>query len=153
MNVQGRTRGGVRMTRRVALVACAIAVLASCGRQVSVAPPESPAPQCATVRLPEAVNGAGARPTPDAGTAAWGEPPITWRCGVPRPAALQPTSALIDVGDIGWLPIEGQGGSAFIAVDWPSKAAPVYVEVVVPDAYDSPGNVLADLSPALAAAV
>ena len=151
MNVQGSPATRARMTRRVALVACVVALLAGCGRQVSVAPPESQAPDCAAVQLPETVDGAGARPTAETGTAAWGEPPITWRCGVARPSALQPTSPLIDVGGIGWLPIEGQGGSAFIAVDWPTKERPVYVEVIVPDAYASPGNVLADLSPALAA--
>ena len=150
MNVQGSPAARARMTRRVALVACAIAVLAACGRQVSVAPPESPAPECAAVNLPETVAGAALRPTGEDGTAAWGEPPITWRCGVPRPAALQPTSQLLEVGGIGWLPIEGVGGSAFVAVDWPTTSAPVFVEVVVPDAYTSPGSVLADLSPALA---
>lgn len=137
------------MTRRVAVAVCAVALLGACGRQVGVAPPDSPAPACAAVRLPETVAGAGLRPTGEDGTAAWGEPPITWRCGVARPAALQPTSTLLDVDGVGWLPIAGQGGSAFIAVDWPTTESPVYVEVVVPDAYDSPGSILAEVSDAL----
>ena len=114
-----------------------------------MAPPESPAPACSSISYPETVAGAGRRPTTQEGTAAWGEPPITLRCGVPRPSALVPTSPLIDVDGIGWLPIEGQGGSAFVAVDWPSEQAPVYVEVIVPAAYAAPADVLADISPAL----
>ncbi|MGI9195950.1 MAG: DUF3515 family protein [Candidatus Nanopelagicales bacterium] len=123
--------------------------VAACGRQVDVAPPESPSTACASVTYPETVAGAGRRPTTQEGTAAWGEPPITLRCGVPRPTALAPTSQLIDVDGVDWLPIQGQGGAAFVAVDWPSEQAPAYVEVIVPGAYAAPADVLADISPAL----
>ena len=114
-----------------------------------MAPPESPAAACGSLSLPESVAGAGRRPsTGGDATAAWGEPPITLRCGVARPAALTPTSQLIDVDGIGWLPIEGSGGSAFVAVDWPTAQDPAYVEVIVPAAY-APGEILAVLSAAL----
>jgi hypothetical protein len=132
-------------------VAAALAVTA-CGRQVAVPVPESPSPACDAVTLPSTVAGAGSRPTGEPGTASWGEPPITWRCGVPRPAALAPTSTLLEVSGIGWLPIEGVGGTGFVATTWPSPQSPVYVEVLVPDAYAAPADVLADLSPALAQA-
>lgn len=150
MNVHSERARGPRMTRLVVVSLCALALICACGRQVSVTPPESPAPACAGLALPEAVAGGALRPTGADGTAAWGEPPITWRCGVPRPAALQPTSQLLEVGGVAWLPIEGSGGSAFIAVNWPTQSDPVYVEVIVPDSYDNPGSVLLDLSPALA---
>ena len=150
MNVHSERARGPRMTRLVAVSLCALALLAACGRQVAVATPESPAPACSALALPETVAGAALRPTGADGTAAWGEPPITWRCGVPRPASLQPTSQLLEVGGVAWLPIEGSGGSAFIAVNWPTQSDPVYVEVIVPAAYDNPGSVLLDLSPALA---
>ena len=130
----------------------AVTLVAGCGRQVDVPAPDAPDAQCAAVALPDTVAGAGLRPTPTAGTAAWGEPPITYRCGVSRPAALAPTSKLLDVAGIGWLPIEGTGGTGFIAVTWPSQPDPVYVEVLVPDDYAAPADVLIDISASLASA-
>jgi hypothetical protein len=92
------------------------------------------------------------RPTTESGTAAWGEPPITYRCGVQRPPALNASSKLLDVSGVAWLPLEASGGTAFIAVTWPTPDNPVFVEVLVPEDYSAPADVLADLSPALAAA-
>ena len=126
--------------------------LAACGRQVAVPAPDVPAAACDSVALPPTIAGAGSRPTIEPGTAAWGEPPITYRCGVPRPAALAPTSQVLEVSGISWLPIEGNGGTGFIATTWPSSQAPVYIEVLVPAEYAAPADVLADLSPALVAA-
>lgn len=126
--------------------------LAACGRQVAVPAPDAPSSACTAITLPDTVAGAGARPTEAPDTAAWGEPPITWRCGVQRPAALTATSRLLEVGGVGWLPIDGVGGTGFVATTWPTPDAPVYVEVLVPDAYAAPADVLADLSPALDAA-
>lgn len=83
-----------------------------------------------------------------ADTAAWGEPPITLRCGVERPAALTASAQLITVNGTSWLPIEAQGGMVFVSTDWPSAASPVYVEITVPAAYSPEVNSLADLSPA-----
>jgi hypothetical protein len=137
---------------RAAAALAATTVLAACGRQVDVPPPDSASGACESVVLPATVSGAGLRPTVAAGTAAWGEPPITYRCGVARPGALTSTSRLLEVSGVGWLPIEGAGGTGFIAVTWPSAAAPVYVEVLVPQEYAAPADVLADLSPALEAA-
>jgi hypothetical protein len=145
------TQSPLRITGPI-LVFVVGALLVGCGRQVAVPPPDSPAATCATVTLPDTIAGAGLRPTPEPDTAAWGEPPITYRCGVARPAALTPTSRLLEVSGVGWLPLEGVGGTGFIAVTWPSETAPVYVEVLVPGEYAAPADVLADLSPALAAA-
>jgi hypothetical protein len=143
----------VKAARLAAVCAAACTLLVvGCGRQVDVAPPESASAACADVSLPPTVSGAGLRPTSAPGTAAWGEPPITYRCGVVRPAALTPAAPLIEVDGVGWLPVEGIGGTGFIAVTWPTEASPVYVEVLVPDAYAAPADVLADLSPALASA-
>lgn len=130
----------------------AVALASGCGRQVAVPAPEAPAPACDRVTIPSTVSGAGLRPTTEPGTAAWGEPPITYRCGVGRPAALAPTSRLLDVGSIGWLPIEGTGGTGFIAVTWPAQSEPIYVEVLVPEEYAAPADVLIDISAALDAA-
>ena len=141
-----------RTSLAVASALAAAALVSGCGRQVAVPAPDAPAPACDQVTIPATVSGAGLRPTTEPGTAAWGEPPITYRCGVDRPAALAPTSRLLDVGGIGWLPIEGAGGTGFIAVTWPAQSEPVYVEVLVPAEYAAPADVLIDISAALAAA-
>ena len=135
----------------VITVAAVITALTACGRQVAVPPPDAPADVCAAVTLPKIVAGAGSRPTTVAGTAAWGEPPITYRCGVSRPAALTPSSQLLDVAGVGWLPLEATGGTAFIASTWPTRESPVYVEVLVPEDYSAPADVLIDVSAALSA--
>lgn len=146
-----RRPAGVAVATAALTIPLAIGVTA-CGRQVAVPAPDTPAEACTGVSLPATIAGAGSRPTVEPGTAAWGEPPITYRCGVGRPSALDATSALIEVSGIGWLPLEGSGGTGFIAVNWPTREAPVYVEVLVPEEYAAPADVLADLSPALAAA-
>ncbi|MDP4689298.1 MAG: DUF3515 domain-containing protein [Candidatus Nanopelagicales bacterium] len=140
-----------RVGRRASavLLVPGVVLLAACGRQVAVPAPDVDSPACQTVMLPDVVSGAGARPTLLPGTAAWGEPPITWRCGVSRPGGLTPTSQLVEVNGIGWLPVEGAGGTGFYATTWPSSESPVYIEVLVPEAYTAPADVLADLSPAL----
>ena len=142
-----------RTSVAVAFALAAVALVSGCGRQVAVPPPDAQVPACDRVTIPSTVSGAGLRPTTEPGTAAWGEPPITYRCGVGRPAALEPTSKLLDVGGIGWLPIEGTGGTGFIAVTWPAESEPVYVEVLVPEEYAAPADVLIDISAALASAV
>lgn len=137
-----------------AVVGCLLAIsVAACGRQVSVEPPSSTPQACSSVALPSTIVGAGRLPTnpQSPATAAWGDPPITWRCGVSKPSALTPTSQLLAVNDVSWLPIEASGGAAFVAVDWPSAPDPVYAEVLIPDAYGEPGAVLADLSVAMRA--
>lgn len=140
-----------RTSLAAASTLAAIALVSGCGRQVAVPAPDVQAPACDDVTIPSTVSGAGLRPTTEPGTAAWGEPPITYRCGVSRPAALAPTSRLLDVGGIGWLPIEGTGGTGFIAVTWPAESEPIYVEVLVPQEYAAPADVLIDISAALAA--
>ena len=141
------------MTSRIPLMLAlaASALLAACGRQVAVPAPDAPAQICDSVTLPATVSGAGLRPTQEQGTAAWGEPPITYRCGVSRPAALAPTSQLLDVLGVGWLPVEGVGGTGFIAVTWPTQSEPVYIEVLVPEECAAPADVLIDISAALGA--
>lgn len=141
-----------RTSLAVASTLAAIALVSGCGRQVAVPPPDVQASACDGITIPATVSGAGLRPTTEPGTAAWGEPPITYRCGVGRPGALAPTSRLLDVGGIGWLPIEGTGGTGFIAVTWPAESEPIYVEVLVPEEYAAPADVLIDISAALAAA-
>jgi hypothetical protein len=69
-----------------------------------------------------------AAPAP-AGVRAWAaEPvPVVLRCGLPRPAELTPTSALLEVNGVRWLTLTDGPLSTSIAVD-----RPVYVAFTAP---------------------
>ncbi len=136
--------------RRAAVLLLALPAVAACGRGVDVPPPPyADSPACAELRLPDTILGAGRRPTDLPGTAAWGEPPITLRCGVERPQALTPDANVVDINGVTWLPIDGTGGTAFVTVDWPTPENPVYLEVLVPEDYAPEAGALVDLAPAL----
>jgi uncharacterized protein DUF3515 len=143
-------------------------LLAGCGRgdagagvagdgAVRLAPPH-PAPpaaaRCAALarRLPSRLGGQPRRTVSPASplTAAWGNPPITLRCGVPLPAALTPTSELVAVNGVSWF--AEPAGSAT-----PSRFTEVrreaYVEVGVPARYAPAGPILVAVSNAIAPAV
>jgi hypothetical protein len=112
-------------------------------RPVALPPVEAPdaaGPACA--RMLASVNGdlpAGSRtltrlalaaPAPPA-TAAWagapGGQPVVLRCGLPRPAELTPTSALIVINGVSWLELSDPDRDTFIAVD-----RSVYLALTVP---------------------
>ena len=101
-------------------------------------------------RLPDHVDGQGRRPTTpgSADTAAWGATPILLRCGVERPAALQPTSEVTTVDGVDWFAQRLQHGLRLT-----TTGRTAYVEVTVPDTYAPASDVLADLSPAVRATV
>ena len=64
---------------------------------------------------------------------AWGEPPVVLLCGVERPAALEPTSPLIQVNGVNWLVDTGDPES----IVWTAVDRPVYVQVTVSADTDS----------------
>jgi hypothetical protein len=99
--------------------------------------------------LPSTVAGQSARePTPSSDlTAAWGDPPIVLRCGVPAPAGLTPTSQVTNVNGVDWYPEQLTGGYRFTATG--RKA---YVEVTVPSQYASFAGGLTQIGPAILAA-
>lgn len=137
-----------------ALVLAAVALgAAGCGRAVMVTPPEvsaETAAQCETANsaLPLKLVGEQRIETmPDpTTTAAWGAPAIVWRCGVPVPQSLQPTSQLAEVDGAAWLPETLSDGTRFTAV----RSQPV-VELTIPAEYGNPAAVLAELQAATAA--
>ena len=111
---------------------------------VSAPPPNSAADAPCTALLgdlPTAIvtsNGVlSGRPAESTWTyvAAWGDPAIVLRCGVPRPAALVPNSSalLIPVDGVTFLPVNGKKDNVFTVVD---RAA--YIEVTVPTSYPQP---------------
>ena len=129
-------------------------MLAGCSRPVAVEPP-APDPRtdglCATFTdsLPTELSTVGARREVRPGselTAAYGDPPVAIRCGVPEPAALTPTSTLVTVDGIDWLPEELTGGWLMTTV---GRAAGV--EITVPAEQGPAPSVAADLAPTITA--
>ncbi|TDD65962.1 DUF3515 domain-containing protein [Jiangella aurantiaca] len=126
--------------------------LAGCGYGAVDVEPHEPEPGSADVctalqdALPDTVDDAVRRDVDPSSeyVAAWGQPPIVLRCGVPMPASYRPDAQLFDVDGVGWLADEGEGGIFFTAVD-----REILVEVAVPDDYAPEANVLADLATAI----
>ncbi|MGI8532468.1 MAG: DUF3515 family protein [Geodermatophilaceae bacterium] len=103
--------------------------------------------------LPLQLDGAPARPVRSASpyAVAWGEPPVVLRCGVPPPAALGPTSQLIQINQVAWLAKQQSAG-----VLWTAVNRAVYVDVLVPPERNSDpvavlSTVLAERLPVLSA--
>ena len=88
--------------------------------------------------------------SPSGDIVAWGDPPVILRCGVPRPASLQPgdykKAILIGSSGAEWDFVTKNGKTV-----WTSLDRAVYVEVTVPSKY--PGDAtMSPISAALAAA-
>jgi hypothetical protein len=100
--------------------------------------------------LPHTVDDADRRDvTPDSPyVAAWGDPAIILRCGVARPPALAPTSELVTVNGVDWLPEPEDAGYRFT-----TTGREAYVEAWVPNDYAPEVNPLVDLAAAVTAAV
>lgn len=64
---------------------------------------------------------------------AWGEPPVVLRCGVERPAALEPTSPLIQISGVNWL-VDTSDPDRIV---WTAVDRAVYVQVTVSADTDS----------------
>lgn len=73
--------------------------------------------------------------------AAYGDPAIVLRCGVERPTEFGPTSELVTINEVDWLPVKQSGGVAFYA---PGRVA--WVRVDVPSAYTPGTFALTELS-------
>ncbi|HYN55660.1 MAG TPA: DUF3515 domain-containing protein [Motilibacterales bacterium] len=129
-------------------------LIAACARPVEVSAP-SPAADvtaaCAqfTAALPAGLSTVGERRdvTPDSVlTAAYGDPPVGVRCGVPDPASLSPTSTLVAVEGIDWLAEELTGGWRLTSIGRTAN-----VEITVPTDQGPAPSVAADLAPTIAA--
>jgi uncharacterized protein DUF3515 len=98
--------------------------------------------------LPTDLGDLPARPvdSPSPYVAAWGEPAVTLRCGVPRPPSFIATADVQQINGVSWFPERRGSTTAWVVVD-----RPVYVEVLAPAA-DASAPV-ARLSTAVAAAL
>jgi hypothetical protein len=97
--------------------------------------------------LPDQVLQSTRRPTePGVWTRAWGDPPITLRCGVSAPPGLSPTSECLEVNGVGWFSEDAEGGVLFTTI-----GRAVFVEVGVPHQYAPEVSPLADLAAAVSA--
>jgi Protein of unknown function (DUF3515) len=105
------------------------------------APPANPAADAPCTKLlgalPITLAGLPGRPAQSSSTyvVAWGDPAVVLRCGVPRPSALRPGSADLDIGINGvlWLADRHHDATVWTTVD---RAA--YIEVTVPTSYAQP---------------
>lgn len=116
--------------------------------------PAGGGPTAATVcsvlhaRLPALLDGARRRRTDPVSqrTAAWGNPAVVLRCGVPAPPGLLTGPAgPVTVDGVTWLQEVGRH-----AVRWTAIDRPVYLQLTVPTSYPSQGGFLVALAPAVA---
>ncbi len=117
------------------------------------APDEAAAGACAAfvAALPEQLGTVGERrdvDPPSELTAAYGDPPVAIRCGVPVPAALTATSTLVTVEGIDWFPEELTGGWLMTTVGLATN-----VEITVPTDQGPAPSVAVDLAPTITAAL
>ncbi|MGD9955807.1 MAG: DUF3515 domain-containing protein [Candidatus Nanopelagicales bacterium] len=133
--------------------AASLLALTGCSRGLAVPLPDplpegSAAYACAdlTSSLPEQLLGQNVVATDPQSALinAWGDPAIVTRCGVPTPAALTPTSQLLTVDGVDWLPEQLERGYLFTTV-----GRSINVEVSVPDAYSPEADALVDISAAV----
>lgn len=106
---------------------------------VAVPPPPASAAAdkyCPAVisHLPVTLNGSHSRPahSSSAYVAAWGDPAMVLRCGVPRPPTFVRTSMVITMEGMQWFAQPGKDDVVWTLVD-----RPVYVELTLPTNYGS----------------
>lgn len=94
--------------------------------------------------LPSTVDGRRQRPVSGAqeNAAAWGDPPIVLRCGVP---VASPGGQLITLDGVTW-----NTHSTSDAIRWTSTGRKVTIDISVPAVYTGQGPLVATFSPAIA---
>jgi len=105
--------------------------------------PPARAQACARLvsALPVTLGSAARRTVADPAAAAWGEPPVTLRCGVPAGSSSDEPYAFDGVR---WV-VHDDGATN----RWTTVGPGTQVRVVVPDAYDAQGELLIGLSRSL----
>lgn len=86
--------------------------------------------------------------TPYGAGAAWGDPPVTLRCGTTDAEGMGPAMACEVVDGVGWYAEELEAGYRFTTI-----GRRTYVEVVVPDTEAQASSALVDVAAAIQGAV
>lgn len=86
--------------------------------------------------------------TPFGSGAAWGDPPVTLRCGTTDAQGLAPGVTCDEVDGVGWYSEELERGYRFTTI-----GRQTYVEVVVPDDVSQASAALVDLASAVGTTV
>ncbi|MFC4589718.1 DUF3515 domain-containing protein [Sphaerisporangium corydalis] len=136
---------------RVVAVLVALAALAGCGA-VRVEPPApggTTATACATLngRLPRTLDGAERVPSdpPSPYVVVWGSAEIALRCGVPRPATMDPRQQVPEINGVAWF------ADPVRPLLFTALTSDGYVEVTISRKHQSAG-VLVDLAAPIKAA-
>lgn len=147
----------MRIVRTILASVSVGAMLTGCGGGSVEVP--VPKPDAATIKLckrlqiPDKVDGQQRRSvTPrSALTAAWGSPPIGFRCGVPLPDHDM-LAQTVSIDGVIWLPTPANRPVTYTAV-----GRQAYVEVTIPPAYVNEGRIageiLMDFNPAIKKAI
>ncbi len=130
---------------------------AGCGSAATVEPgPTASAPVCAEVlrALPDELSGAERRSTNSQATAAWGDPPITLRCGVTPPGPTTDRCIAVTGGDgasVDWV-VAPLGTTPEDTWQFTTYGRVPAIEVTVPAAYagSDATTTLVDLGAAVA---
>ncbi|MFZ1361544.1 MAG: DUF3515 domain-containing protein [Candidatus Nanopelagicales bacterium] len=138
----------IRLLALIGVAAASATLLAACASPVAVDPPQTSnevKDVCLTMsrQLPESVADQAKRNVEplDVRTAAWGDPPIVYRCGVETPEDLTPTSVLASVNGVEWFTQEHTDGFVFTTVK-----RSVNVQMTVPKAYSPEATALTEIS-------
>jgi hypothetical protein len=81
--------------------------------------------------------------------AAWGDPAIELRCGVPRPRGFDRFAGCQVANGVGWFIPEPQQSGRPVDITMTTVGRAQNVEVRIPAAYFPPVNAMVDLAPAL----
>jgi hypothetical protein len=105
--------------------------------------------------LPATVDGVERRDVEPAGTpaAAWGDPAIVLRCGVPMPEDFDEFAACQETEGVGWFIPEEQLTGDREQITMTTIGRAVNVEVSLPEEHWPPANAMVDLAPAINATV
>ncbi|HEX6875218.1 MAG TPA: DUF3515 domain-containing protein [Nocardioidaceae bacterium] len=101
--------------------------------------------------LPGTVDGAKRRSVQPSGAhaAAWGDPAIVLRCGVPMPRAFDRFASCQEANGVGWFVPEEQITGRPEAITMTTIGRAVNVEVSLPEEHWPPASAMVDLAPAI----
>jgi hypothetical protein len=115
----------------------------------SVDQPGAAGKYCTTVMsaLPDDLSGLHKRSLvdPAPGVAAWGEPAVVLRCGIPDPEELTCSSALDQINGVAWLVLSDGDATTFISVDRPVRVAVTFTDAATASQHTGPIQQVAEI--------